>query len=85
MPHQIPGPETPSEAEEVSTSVAAAILGVSRPHVVKLMDSGILPCRMAGTHRSIRLTDLLAYKRSVERRHAFLDDLAAEAQEQGLY
>lgn len=74
-----------SEAEEVSTSTAAEFLGVSRPHVVKLIDSGILPGRMAGTHRRVRMTDLVAYKRTVERRHAFLDELAAESQEMGLY
>lgn len=74
-----------SEAEEISTSAAAEFLGVSRPHVVKLIDSGLLPCRMAGSHRRLRMTDLAAYKRSVERRHAFLDELAAEAQEMGLY
>jgi excisionase family DNA binding protein len=74
-----------SEAEEVSTSVAAAFLGVSRPHVVKLIETGLLPRRMAGSHRRVRLTDLVAYKRAVDRRHAFLDDLAAESQAMGLY
>lgn len=74
-----------SEAEEVSTSVAAAFLGVSRPHVVKLIEAGLLPRRMAGSHRRVRVADLAVYKRSVERRRAFLDEIAAEAQEQGLY
>lgn len=74
-----------SEAEEVSTSAAAAFLGVSRPHVVKLIDSGILPGRMAGTHRRVRMTDLVAYRRAIDRRHALLDEMAAEAQEMGLY
>ena len=74
-----------SEAEEVSTSAAAELLGVSRPHVVKLIDSGILPGRMAGTHRRVRITDLVAYKRAVDRRHAFLDELIAETEEMGLY
>lgn len=74
-----------SEAEEVSTSAAAELLGVSRPHVVKLIDSGILPGRMAGTHRRVRMTDLVAYKRTVDRRHAFLDELIAETEEMGLY
>lgn len=74
-----------SEAEEVSTTVAAAFLGVSRPHVVKLIETGLLPRRMAGSHRRVRLTDLVAYKRAVDQRHAFLDDLAAESQAMGLY
>lgn len=74
-----------SEAEEVSTSAAAAFLGVSRPHVVKLIETGLLPRRMAGSHRRVRLTDLVAYKRSVDQRHAFLDELMEETEEMGLY
>lgn len=73
------------EADEVSTSAAAEFLGVSRPHVVKLIDSGLLPCRMAGSHRRVRMTDLLVYKQTVDRRNAALDELAAEAQQMGLY
>lgn len=73
-----------SDAQEVSTSVAAELLGVSRPHVVKLIDSGLLPGRMAGTHRRVRMTDLLAYKRT-RARHAALDEIAAESQAMGLY
>jgi excisionase family DNA binding protein len=74
-----------SEAEEVSTSVAAAFLGVSRPHVVKLIETGLLPRRMAGSHRRVRLADLAAYKRNLDHRHQFLDQISAEAQEMGLY
>lgn len=74
-----------SGAEEVSTSAAAAFLGVSRPHVVKLIDSGLLPARMAGTHRRVRMTDLVTYKSTAERRRTFLDELAADAQDMGLY
>lgn len=74
-----------SETAEVGTSTAAAFLGVSRPHVVKLIDSGILPRRMAGSHRRVRMTDLVAYKRLVDRRHAFLDAIADESQRDGLY
>lgn len=74
-----------TEAQEVSTSVAAEFLGVSRPHVVKLIDTGALPARMAGTHRRVRMIDIAAYKRLVERRRGFLNDLASESQEAGLY
>jgi excisionase family DNA binding protein len=74
-----------SEPERISTTAAARLLGVSRPHVVKLIDSGLLPCRMAGSHRRVRMTDLLAYQRSVDRRHAFLDELGADTEAMGLY
>jgi excisionase family DNA binding protein len=74
-----------SEVSELSTSDAARHLGVSRPHVVSLIDRGILPHRKAGTHRRVRLTDVAAYKRRVERRHALLDELVSDAEAMGLY
>lgn len=74
-----------SETAEVGTSAAAVFLGVSRPHVVKLIDAGLLPRRMAGSHRRVRMTDLVAYKRLVGRRRAFLDELADESQQHVLY
>jgi excisionase family DNA binding protein len=43
----------------LSTGEAAAILGTSRQHVVNLCEAGKLPCSLTGTHRRIRLDDLL--------------------------
>ncbi|MDP9402134.1 MAG: excisionase family DNA-binding protein [Actinomycetota bacterium] len=37
--------------KDVTTEQAAAVLGVSRPTVVRLVQSGKLPARMIGTHR----------------------------------
>jgi excisionase family DNA binding protein len=74
-----------SREKEVSTREAAALLGVSRPHVVKLVDAGLIPHRMAGTHRRILLHDVLAYKQAQDRAHAIADDLARESQDLGLY
>ena len=51
----------PIEAE-ITTGEAAELLHVSRPFVVGLIDKGLLPARMAGAHRRIRLEDVLAYK-----------------------
>jgi excisionase family DNA binding protein len=49
--------------EVVSTAEAAAILFVSRQHVVKLIDEGVLPLHhRVGKVRFIRTTDVLAYK-----------------------
>jgi len=44
---------------ELSPEQAAKILGVSRPMVYHRMDSGRLPFRPVGTHRRVRLEDVL--------------------------
>jgi excisionase family DNA binding protein len=74
-----------STAEEVSTGVAARMLGVSRPHVAKLVDAGRLQGRRVNKHRRVRLASVLAFKREMERRNAVLDELAELSQEMGLY
>src|SRR3712207_6609414 len=39
--------------EEVSTSKAARILGMSRPTLIDLLQKGLIPYRMVGTHRRV--------------------------------
>lgn len=50
--------------EEVTPAQAAAILGMSRPQVRRLMDRGALPFRMVGTHHRIRVADLRAFDKA---------------------
>lgn len=71
---------------DLTTQAAADILGVSRPHLIKVLERGDIPFYLVGRHRRVAVDDLLAYKqqRDAHRRGA-LDDLAAESQDLGLY
>jgi excisionase family DNA binding protein len=67
---------------ELTTQEAADILNVSRPYIVKLIESREIQCRLVGKHRRIRFSDLMEYKDRVDRlRHESLNDLVAQAQE----
>ena len=73
-------------SQRLTTEQAAAVLGVSRPTVVRLVDTGKLHARMVGTHRRLALADVLAYREaSVRRRRDALDEMARDAEDLGLY
>ena len=70
----------------LTTFEAAGLLGVSRPHLIKLLDAGKIPYHRAGTHRRIHLSDLLRFKAEVdERSDVALTELTRLSQDYGLY
>lgn len=72
--------------EDLTTEQAAAVLGVSRPTVVRMIESGKLPARMVGTHRRLSLADVLAHREaSTRRRTEALDSMTLEAEGLALY
>jgi excisionase family DNA binding protein len=62
---------------ELTTQEAADCLNVSRPYLIKLLESGAIAHVKTGRHRKVRASELFAYKRKRdETRSAALSELA---------
>lgn len=70
----------------ITTNEAAALLGVTRPTLVKLLENGEIPFEQPGRHRRVLLADVLEYReRSSSRRKKALDQMVQIAEHSGLY
>jgi excisionase family DNA binding protein len=69
----------------IGTQEAADFLEVSRPYIVRLLEKGEIPFSKVGTHRRIKVSDLVAYQKKMNTtRRKQLNFLAKQAQELNL-
>ena len=68
--------------EAMTTQQAADLLNVSRPHMVKLLETGKIPqLSKVGRHRRVARADMLKYKRTQDvKRESALKELSALSQ-----
>jgi len=74
------------EDETFTTQAAANFLGMSRQHLVDLLEGGQIPHHKVGSHRRIFFQDLRAYsaKRDLARRN-MMDELFDRVNDSGKY
>ena len=77
------------EANDLTTQEAAKLIGISRPTLIRLLDTGKLPYRRTNGdhgHRRIPRRAALDYLRAdLDRRRQALDLLAADAEALGFF
>lgn len=70
----------------LTTQEAADLLNISRPTLVRLLTDGEIAHTMRGRHRRVMLRDVLDYRERTRReRRKVLDQMAADAEDDGLY
>ncbi len=73
-------------ATEMTTQAAAEMLGCSRPHVVKLLETGKIPFTKVGRHRRIKFEDVSTYKKEAKlKQEQLLIEMMKGDEELGMY
>jgi excisionase family DNA binding protein len=72
---------TPLETQ-LTTQQAADLIGVSRPHLIKQLETGEIPFSLVGSHRRIALEEVRGFKLKLDRaRETALTELVEQAQD----
>lgn len=73
-------------ATELTTQATAELLGCSRPHVIKLLESGEIKFTKIGKHRRVRYEDVICYKSKMKvRQENLINEIVNLDEEAGLY
>jgi excisionase family DNA binding protein len=73
-------------ATEVTTQAAAEMLGCSRPHLVKLLEDGMIAFTKVGKHRRIKFDDIMKYRKIMkEQQKQNIIEIMNLDEESGLY
>ncbi len=73
-------------ATELTTQSAAELLGCSRPHLVKLVESGAIPFIKVGRHRRLKYEDVIKYKKRLkETQRRLMIEMMKADEETGMY
>lgn len=69
---------------ELATHQAAKFLGVSRPFLIKLLETDKIPYEKVGSHRRIHLEDVISYREEQKQlRRSALDEMTRVIQING--
>jgi excisionase family DNA binding protein len=73
-------------ATEMTTQAAAEMLGCSRPHVVKLLEEGVIPYTKVGKHRRVKYEAVMKFRQKMKAdRKKRLIDMMKKDEDSGLY
>ena len=73
-------------ATEMTTQAAAEMIGCSRPHLVKLLETGEINFTKVGKHRRVKYEDVIDYKKKMKaNQERLLEEMMRSDEELGLY